>query len=70
MSVPILVLLGFAGWTLLVVFGSVGVNRWSLILTGRASLAEWRADLPQGSDLASKVTSGLRGPLGAVVTAR
>src|SRR5262249_27733842 len=24
--------------------------RWSRILTGRASIAEWRADLPQGSD--------------------
>jgi uncharacterized MAPEG superfamily protein len=50
MDVPVLVLLGFAGWTLLTLFGSIGVYRWSLILTGRASLAEWRADLPQGSE--------------------
>ena len=50
MNVPVLVLLGFAAWTLLMLFGSIGVYRWSRILTGRASIAEWRADLPQGSD--------------------
>ena len=50
MSIPVLVLLGFAAWTLLTLFGSIGVYRWSRILTGRASIAEWRADLPQGSD--------------------
>jgi len=49
-NVPVLVLLGFAAWTLLTLFGSIGVYRWSRILTGRASLAEWRADIPQGSD--------------------
>ena len=50
MNVPVLVLLGFAAWTLLILFGSIGVYRWRRILTGRASIAEWRADLPQGSD--------------------
>src|SRR5437899_10946223 len=50
MNIPVLVLLGFAAWTLLVLFGSIGVYRWSRILTGRASIAGWRADLPQGSD--------------------
>src|SRR5215203_4203988 len=50
MSVPVLVLLGFAAWTLLTLFGTIGVYRWSRILTGRASIAEWRADQPQGSD--------------------
>jgi uncharacterized MAPEG superfamily protein len=50
MNVPVLVLLGFAAWTLLTLFGSIGVYRWSRILTGRTSVAEWRADLPQGSD--------------------
>jgi uncharacterized MAPEG superfamily protein len=44
------VLLGFAAWTLLVLFGSVGVYRWSHILTGRATVREWRADVPQGSE--------------------
>jgi uncharacterized MAPEG superfamily protein len=50
MNVPILVLLGFAGWTVLTLFGSVGVYRWSRILTERASISEWRADAPQGSE--------------------
>lgn len=48
MNIPVLVLLGFAAWTLLTLIGSVGVYRWSRILTGRASVAEWRADVPQG----------------------
>jgi uncharacterized MAPEG superfamily protein len=51
MNVPVLVLLGFAAWTLLTLCASIGVFRWSRILTGRASMAEWRTDLPQGSDL-------------------
>jgi uncharacterized MAPEG superfamily protein len=61
MSIPVLVLLGFAAWTLLVLWVSIGLYRWSRILTGRASLADWRTDLPQGSDLyrrAMQVQSG------------
>jgi uncharacterized MAPEG superfamily protein len=50
MNVPVLVLLGFAAGTLLTLFGTIGVYRWNRILTGRASIAEWRADLPQGSN--------------------
>lgn len=50
MNIPVLVLLGFAAWTLLTLFASIGVYRWSRILTGRATLAEWRADVPQGSE--------------------
>jgi uncharacterized MAPEG superfamily protein len=50
MTTPVLVLLGFAAWTVLTLFASIGAYRWSRILTGRASVAEWRADLPQGSD--------------------
>jgi uncharacterized MAPEG superfamily protein len=50
MTTPLLVLLGFAAWTILTLFGSIGVYRWSRILTGRASIAEWRADIPQGCD--------------------
>jgi hypothetical protein len=44
------VLLGFAAWTLLTLFVTVGISRWSRILTGCATITEWRADLPQGSD--------------------
>jgi uncharacterized MAPEG superfamily protein len=50
MNVPAFVLLGFAGWTVLTLFGSIGVYRWNRILTGRASISEWRADAPQGSE--------------------
>ena len=50
MSIPVWVLLGFAAWTLLTLTASIGVYRWSRILTGRASVAEWRADVAQGSD--------------------
>jgi uncharacterized MAPEG superfamily protein len=50
MDIPVLVLLGFAAWTLLTLIGSVGVYRWSRILSGRATVAEWRADVPQGCE--------------------
>src|SRR5215213_4677625 len=50
MKVPAFVLLAFAGWTVLTLFGSIGVYRWSRILAGRASISEWRADAPQGSE--------------------
>jgi len=49
MTIPMWVLLGFAAWTLALLIGSVGVYRWARILTGRASVREWRADVPQGS---------------------
>lgn len=50
MTVPVWVLLGFAAWTLLTLFCSVGVYRWSHILTGRAQIKEFRADVAQGAD--------------------
>jgi uncharacterized MAPEG superfamily protein len=50
MSIPVWVLLGFAAWTLLTLLGSVGVYRWSRILTGRAALVDFPADSPHGSD--------------------
>jgi uncharacterized MAPEG superfamily protein len=50
MTMPLWVLLGFAGWTLAVLMGTVGVYRWSRILTGRAKLNEFPADLPHGDD--------------------
>lgn len=49
LTIPVLVLLGFAGWTLLTLFISVGIYRWSLILTARAPIAYWRADAAQGA---------------------
>jgi uncharacterized MAPEG superfamily protein len=50
MTIPQWALLGFAVWTLLVLFGTVGVYRWSRILTRQIRISEWQADLPQGSD--------------------
>ena len=50
MDVPVLVLLGFAAWTLLTLFGTIGVYRWSRILTGRTGIAHWRADEQQGGE--------------------
>jgi len=50
MTIPLWVLLGFAAWTLLTLFTTVGVYRWTRILTGRVAIAEWRADEPQGSE--------------------
>ncbi|HKJ89202.1 MAG TPA: MAPEG family protein, partial [Gammaproteobacteria bacterium] len=50
MSIPVWVLLAFAGWTLLILLATVGIYRWSRILTGRATVREWRADQEQGSD--------------------
>src|SRR3954451_22471189 len=49
MIIPVWVLLGFAAWTLLILFSTVGVYRWSRILTGRTGIAQWRADEQQGS---------------------
>ena len=50
MSIPVWVLLGFAMWTLLVLMTTVGIYRWSRILTGRVPISEWRADVAQGSE--------------------
>jgi uncharacterized MAPEG superfamily protein len=50
MPIPIWVLLGFALWTLLLLFTTVGVYRWSRILTGRTAVSAWRADEPQGGE--------------------
>jgi uncharacterized MAPEG superfamily protein len=50
MPIPVWVLLGFAAWTLLILFTTVGVYRWSRILTGRTAISEWRADEQQGSE--------------------
>ncbi|NJL43349.1 MAG: MAPEG family protein [Pseudanabaena sp. SU_2_4] len=50
MNIPLWVLLGFAGWTLAVLLGTIGVYRWSRILTGRAQLNEFPADIPHGDD--------------------
>jgi hypothetical protein len=48
MITPLWVLLAFACWTLLVLMIGVGMRRWALILTGRAQLTDFPADVAQG----------------------
>lgn len=48
MTVPLWVLLAFAGWTLVTLVGSVGIMRWRRILSGRARLTDFPADEPHG----------------------
>jgi uncharacterized membrane protein YecN with MAPEG domain len=48
-TLPILMLLGFAAWTLLLLVATVGIYRWSLILTGSAAIASFRADASDGA---------------------
>ena len=43
-------LLGFAAWTLLLLSATVGVYRWSRILTGRAGAGAFQADNIQGEE--------------------
>jgi len=50
MQVSAYALLAFAAWTLTTLIFTIGVYRWSRVLTGRATVAEWRADEPQGSE--------------------
>ena len=50
MTVPIGMLLGFAAWTLLLLLLTVGVYRWSRILTGRIPDGGFRADQAEGED--------------------
>ena len=49
MTIPQWVLLGFAGWTLLVLSGPIGLYRWGMIFAGHARVNEWRADGMQGA---------------------
>jgi uncharacterized MAPEG superfamily protein len=50
MTTPVWVLLLFAAWTVLLLFVTIGYFRWSRILTGRATIREWRPDADQGTD--------------------
>ena len=50
MTVPMWMLLGFAAWTLLLLSATVGIYRWSRILTGRAGVGAFQADKVEGED--------------------
>ena len=50
MTLPIWMLLGFALWTIVLLLSTVGVYRWSRILTGRLPIRSFRADQVEGAD--------------------
>lgn len=50
MTLPIWMLLGFAAWTVVLLLFTVGVYRWSRILTGRVPIRDFRADQVEGDD--------------------
>jgi len=56
MSLPLLTLVGFAAWTLLLLAATVGVHRWRLILTKRAPINGFPADAPVGPDWYQRAT--------------
>lgn len=50
MTVPAWMLLGFATWTVLLMLATIGIYRWSRILTGRVPIGNFRADQVEGAD--------------------
>jgi uncharacterized MAPEG superfamily protein len=50
MTVPLWALLGFAVWTVVLLITTVGVYRWSRILTGRVQIREFPGDQLEGED--------------------
>jgi len=56
MTTPLWVMLAFAAWTHAVLIGSIGVYRLSRVFTGRATMAEWRADGMQGDPWYQRAT--------------
>jgi uncharacterized MAPEG superfamily protein len=56
MTTPMWVLLGFAGWTLLILLLTVGWYRWSRIFTGRAAIDEFWDDRARGADWYQRAT--------------
>jgi uncharacterized MAPEG superfamily protein len=56
MTLPLLTLLGFATWTLLLLVTTVGVHRWRLILTKRAPINAFPADASNGPEWYQRAT--------------
>jgi uncharacterized MAPEG superfamily protein len=50
MTIPIWMLLGFASWTIFLLAATVGTYRWALIITGRAPVNGFSAEMPEGAD--------------------
>jgi hypothetical protein len=49
-TIPLWMLLGFATWTVFLLLATVGIYRWSRILTGREEIRAFRADHIEGQD--------------------
>jgi len=49
MTTPVIVLLAFALWTLVVLMAGIGIRRWTAILSGSAQLTDFPADQAHGS---------------------
>ena len=50
MTIPVWVLLAFAGWTLLILSLTVGGYRWGRLLTGRSEIREFNGANLEGTD--------------------
>lgn len=50
MTIPVWMLLGFAAWTVILLLSTIGVYRWTRILTGRVPMRDFRADKVEGDD--------------------
>lgn len=50
MAVPVWALLVFATWTVVLLLTTVGIYRWSRILTGRVPIKDFRADQVEGQE--------------------
>lgn len=50
MTIPVTMLIGFAAWTISLLLATVGVYRWSRILTGRVAIRNFRGDQVEGAD--------------------
>ena len=50
LTLPVWMLVGFAAWTVLLLVATVGIYRWSRILTGRVPIRNFRADQIEGKD--------------------
>jgi uncharacterized MAPEG superfamily protein len=43
-KIPVIALLGFALWTLLILFVTIGPYRWLSIFAGKTKVSDWTAD--------------------------
>lgn len=56
MTVPVWMLLGFATWTVLLLLFTIGIYRWSRILSGRVPIRQFPADAVGGEEWYRRAT--------------